>query len=118
MGAFQEACPEAFHGSVPPATKVISRMSYLDVSPDPESIKIGLSVLRNGRCHHHWSNPRTKHPSPMERSMGAFRRSVRPAGPAGRAGHHLHTFLVMGNLRLQLLLSVLRLREDPWGNYK
>ena len=98
---YQRALPE----SVPPATKAISRMSYLDVSPDPESIKIGLGVLRNGRYHHCWFNPTTNPPSPTERSMGAFRRSVRPAG------HHLHAFLAMDNLRWQSLIHRQNFKE-------
>ena len=43
---------------------VISRMAYVGVSPDLVSLKTELNVLRNGRLHHHWSNPTTSHPSP------------------------------------------------------
>ena len=73
-------------------------LEYVEASSNEMDIKIELSVLRNPRKHYSRPDPRTTHPPTQERYEKAFRRSVPPGRPAG---HHLHTFIVRGNLRLQ-----------------
>ena len=74
-------------------------MEYVEASSNKMDIKIELSVLRNPRKHYSRLHPRTTHTPTQERYEKAFRRSVPPAG------HHLHTFIVNGNLRLQKTTS-------------
>ena len=83
MSAFQKA----LHGSVPPATKPISRMSYLDVAPDPGVAKMNSACLETVDTTIIGSTqpPTTSRPWSVtwERSVGAF-------GRPGRAGHLFH----------------------------
>lgn len=99
----------ALRGSVPPATTVISRMAHVGVSSELGHVELALSVLGNGRWHHHWSNPPANHPSRFTHGTGAFCRSVRQAGRTP-SGH----FSVKGQLTVAIRD---RLNTNSWGPY-